>query len=171
MTGLIPVIARFANEMSKTKQSPFYPVLILFMLSIFTAGCAPETGSSNAPIDETAFITIEGWERFKGIGPVTTITLDSVIHTELAKTGASIFRNKCTTCHKADKRFIGPPPKGILERRTPEWVMNMILNPEEMLKKDPIAILVAKEYQTMPMTNQQITTEEARALLEYFRTL
>ena len=42
--------------------------------------------------------------------------------------------------------MIGPAIKGIYERRSPEWVMNIMLNPTEMLKKDPVAIALLKEY-------------------------
>jgi len=61
--------------------------------------------------------------------------------------------------------------KGIYERRSPEWVMNIILNPDEMLKKDPTAKALLKEYNNIMMLNQNITEDQARALSEYFRTL
>ena len=45
-----------------------------------------------------------------------------------------------------------------------------ILNPEEMIQRDPIAIKLLAEANGAPMANQNLTEEEARALLEYFRT-
>src|SRR5690606_40502995 len=57
----------------------------------------------------------------------------------LAATGKTTFENLCSACHKMDKKFIGPALDGVTERRSPEWIMNMILNPEEMIQKDPIA--------------------------------
>ena len=92
------------------------------------------------------------------------------IDQEMAKKGEEIYVKMCSACHKPDKRFIGPAPKGILDRRTPEWVMNMILNPQEMVDKDPIAKALLAEYLS-PMANQNLTEEEARAVLEYFRTI
>ena len=74
-------------------------------------------------------------------------------------------------CHKPDKKFIGPAPTGIFKRRTPEWIMNMILNPEEMTQKDPLAKALLVEFNGSPMANQNLTEEEARQVLEYFRTL
>lgn len=74
-------------------------------------------------------------------------------------------------CHKPDKKFIGPAPTGILERRTPEWIMNMILDPEGMTKNDPLAKALLVEFNGSPMANQHLTEEEARQVLEYFRTL
>jgi len=88
----------------------------------------------------------------------------------LAKQGAEVYTKMCSACHKPTKRFVGPAPAGILERRTPEWIMNMILNPDEMVQKDPIAKALLAEYLS-PMANQNLTEEQARAVLEYFRTL
>ena len=71
----------------------------------------------------------------------------------------------------ANRKLIGPAMKGIYERRSPEWVMNMLLNPAEMLKKDPVAIALLKEYNNIMMLNQNLTNEEARSISEYLRTL
>jgi hypothetical protein len=49
--------------------------------------------------------------------------------------------------------------------------MNMILNPEEMIQKDPIAKKLLVESNLAPMANQHLTEAEARKILEYFRTL
>ena len=61
--------------------------------------------------------------------------------------------------------------QGIYERRSPEWVMNILLNPTEMLKKDPIASALLKEYNNIQMLNQNLSEAEARAIAEYLRTL
>lgn len=107
----------------------------------------------------------------KGVGPVENVDLPDEIDMAMAKEGEEIYNSKCTACHKPTKRFIGPAPIGILERRSPEWVMNMILNPEEMLIKDPVAKQLLVEFNGAPMANQNLNREEARKILEYFRTL
>ena len=107
----------------------------------------------------------------KGIGPITSIDLSSEIDQAMVTHGADVYKKMCTACHRAGKKFIGPAPTGILERRTPEWIMNMILNPEEMVQKDPLAKELLIEFNGSPMANQNLTQEEARAILEYFRTL
>jgi hypothetical protein len=89
----------------------------------------------------------------------------------MATHGADVFIKMCTACHRTSKKFIGPAPTGILDRRSPEWVMNMILNPDEMVKKDPLAKALLIEFNGSPMANQNLTEEDARAVLEYFRTL
>lgn len=107
----------------------------------------------------------------KGIGPITSISFNDAIDPALAEQGEEIFGNKCTACHMPNKRMIGPAMSGVYERRSPEWVMNMMLNPTEMIKKDPIAKALLKEYNNAMMTNQNLKEDEARALAEYLRTL
>lgn len=107
----------------------------------------------------------------KGVGPVTSVDIPDEIDQNLAAKGKEIYDVNCLACHKPDSKFIGPAPKGILDRRSPEWTMNMILNPEQMVKEDPIAKQLLIEYNGSPMANQGLTEEEARAILEYFRTI
>ncbi|MFO7674425.1 MAG: c-type cytochrome, partial [Lutibacter sp.] len=75
----------------------------------------------------------------------------------------------CSACHKISKRVVGPALAGITERRTPEWIMNMILNPEKMVVENAAAKKLLEEY-LAPMANQNLTETEARVILEYFRT-
>jgi len=107
----------------------------------------------------------------KGVGPVTSVTLDASIDQTMAAKGKEVYEKMCLACHRIGKKFIGPAPNGILERRTPEWVMNMILNPEVMVKEDPLAKELLIEFNGSPMSNQGLDQEETRAILEYFRTL
>ena len=105
----------------------------------------------------------------KGIGPIKSLTLGE-IDTAMVEKGKASFELKCSACHKIEKRFVGPPMKGVLARRTPEWIMNMILNPDVMVQKNEQAKALLAEY-LAPMANQNLTEEEARSILEYFRTL
>ncbi len=107
----------------------------------------------------------------KGIGPIEEVSFASTINQELMQKGKGLYEKKCTVCHKLLETFIGPPPKGILKRRTPEWIMNMLLNTEEMLQKDSLAKALFMEFNGQLMTNQNLSEEEARAILEYFRIL
>ena len=107
----------------------------------------------------------------KGVGVITEVKLDPEINQELAAQGDKIYQDKCTACHKPTEKFIGPAPKGVLDRRTPEWIMNMILDPERMVKENPTAKKLLIEFNGSPMANQNLTEEQARAVLEYFRTL
>ncbi len=107
----------------------------------------------------------------KGVGPVKSVTLAPEVDPQMAAKGEEVYNQMCLACHRVGKRFIGPAPNGILERRSPEWVMNMILNPEVMVKEDPLAKDLLVEFNGSPMANQGLTEEQARTVLEYFRTL
>ena len=107
----------------------------------------------------------------KGVGPVTSLTLEPQVDQALASEGETVYNQMCLACHRIGKKFIGPPPNNVLERRTPEWVMNMILNPEVMVKEDPLAKDLLVEFNGSPMANQGLNEDQARAILEYFRTL
>ncbi|MEQ8713413.1 MAG: c-type cytochrome [Cyclobacteriaceae bacterium] len=107
----------------------------------------------------------------KGVGPIESLVLPDTIDQAFALTGKHIYEENCMICHKPTEKFIGPAPQGILDRRTPEWVMNMILNPERMLKDDSLARDLFLEFNGSPMANQHLSEVQARAILEYFRTL
>ena len=107
----------------------------------------------------------------KGVGPITNVEFPEEINDEMVARGKAKFDAICVACHMIDKRMIGPALKGVYDRRSPEWVMNMILNPDGMLKEDPIAKALLKEYNNAIMLNQNLTEDEARDIAEYLRTL
>ena len=109
-------------------------------------------------------------EKTIGVGPVKSIDLPEKIDEKMAAEGKAIFEGKCIACHQLDKKGVGPEMMGLTERRKPEWIMNMILNPVEMTKQDPMGKKLLDEYKTQ-MTFQNLTQGEARSLLEYFRQL
>jgi cytochrome c551/c552 len=103
----------------------------------------------------------------KGIGPIKNVTLGAIDEAMAAK-GKELFKANCTACHKFKKKYIGPALKGVTKLRSPEWIMNMVLNTEEMLAKDPVAKGLIAKYNA-PMARQSLTEEEVRSILEYFR--
>ena len=156
--------------------------ITLFVCTLFIIGCGEKkedkkdggfeisrTKKEDAPKEVSEGVPVD--LSNKGVGPITSMEFDDEIDTELAAQGEATFNAICVACHMVDQRMIGPPMKGIYERRSPEWVMNMILNPDGMLKEDPIAKALLKEYNNAIMLNQNLTEEEARAVAEYLRTL
>ena len=83
--------------------------------------------------------------------------------------GEEIFKQKCVACHKIEGAFLGPAMRGVTLRRRPEWIMNMILNPNQMANEDSLAMKLFIEYDGLPMSNMGLTAKEAREVLEYFR--
>jgi mono/diheme cytochrome c family protein len=102
-----------------------------------------------------------------GIGPIREVALGPVDE-DLVEAGEAIFTTKCTACHRLDERYVGPPLRGVTGRRTPAYVMNMMLNPGEMVQRHPVARELLGQYYT-PMPAQDLTEADARALLEYLR--
>jgi hypothetical protein len=118
-------------------------------------------GGSEVPVDLSN----------KGIGPIETVDFSNPIDLEMVTLGENAFKQKCMACHMANRKLIGPAMSGIYERRSPEWVINLLLNPTQMLKEDPVANALLKEYNNVMMLNQNLTQDEARAIAEYLRTL
>lgn len=106
----------------------------------------------------------------KGVGPITSVDISGPIDEALAGEGKAIFETKCAACHKFGERYVGPDLAGVTERREPEWIMNMMLNPQEMVQQDSIAQELLAEFMTQ-MPNQNLTEEESRFMLEYFRSM
>ena len=150
--------------------------LILLSLAFFATSCGGGSTESTETVAEApaAPISLEeaekAWETNFGVGPVKSLELPAEIDQTLADAGKVVYEAKCTACHKVEKKFIGPSPKGIMERRTAAWVMNMILDPEGMVAEDPIARGLLMKF-SAPMANQSLTEDEARSVVEYFRTL
>ncbi len=92
------------------------------------------------------------------------------IDEKLAAKGEKLWTKKgCNACHTIGKgKLVGPDLKGVTERRKPEWIIAMITNPDSMLKYDPIAKEQLKKY-GVPMTDQKVSVEEAKAIIEYIK--
>lgn len=134
-----------------------------------SGGDEPAGGDSSPPGSKTSIEASDASSSL-GVGPIQEpLNLPPSIDDALAQKGEQIFQAKCVACHKLDERFVGPPLRGVTRRRRPEWIMNMILNPEGMIREDPIARQMVQEYNGAIMANQGLTEEEARALLEFFR--
>jgi cytochrome c2 len=102
------------------------------------------------------------------IGPIKEKLQLGPVDPTLAEQGKVIFEQKCTSCHKLDMRYVGPPLREVTLRRSPEYIMNMILNPEGMQERHPEVQKLVEEYMTK-MTFQNVTEQEARAILEFLR--
>nr|WP_298995520.1 cytochrome c [uncultured Allomuricauda sp.] len=126
-----------------------------------------QEASETSQVPASQRITLDN----KGVGQIKEIALDPEINQEMATAGGELFKTNCTACHRENKRFIGPKMQGILERRSPEWVMNMILDPKLMTEEDQCAKDLLVEFNGAAMSNQNLTVEQTRSLLEFFRTL
>ncbi len=125
-------------------------VLMTMLMLILTTGCSKQEDYGTGPVKEE--IKLTGVDR------------------DLFLKGERIFRSKCSVCHKFNSGNLAPSLADVTKRRRPEWIMNQILNPVQMVQKDKIASELSMQYR-MQMPQQDISIEDARALLEYLRAV
>ncbi len=143
-------------------------LLVSVILVLFLFACGGEK-----KIEETTPSNPYGLSDFEmenGIGPVKEKIVLGEINPELAKKGEEIYNAKCLPCHKIDKRLVGPAQRYTADRRTPEYILNMILNPDEMTKRHPTGKKLLGEY-LAPMTNMNLPIDQAKEVLEYLRVV
>lgn len=131
-------------------------------------GEAGTSSQASASAGSDAASDLTPWQVENGIGPITEPLQLGEIDPALVAQGEEIFTLKCSACHKLDERYVAPPLREVTSRRTPEFVVNMMLNPLEMTQKHPVTKELLGEYFT-PMTPQGLTEEDARSLLDYLR--
>lgn len=140
------------------------------LLLVGLAACAGEADRESADTqsqDQTDMLSQTELEH--GIGPIQELELSPIIDTVLVSQGQAVFTTKCAACHKLEERYVGPPLGQVLDRRSPEFVMNMMLNPDEMAKKHPEGKDMLAEYFTL-MPSQNLTESDARSILEFLRS-
>jgi cytochrome c len=147
----------------------FRAVLLVLAVSVAACSSKPEASRSPAPPPAAGASGLSAFEEEHGIGPVKQVVVLGELDQALVAKGRAEFEAKCTACHKMGERYVGPALADVLERRSPTYVMNMILNPMEMVERHPVGKQLLAEYMTF-MANQGVTMEEARAIVEYLRT-
>ncbi|HSW55447.1 MAG TPA: c-type cytochrome [Ignavibacteriaceae bacterium] len=158
---------------NRLKNSIYFLLVVISMIVLVTACGGDSSKSDTSNQTETLKTNPSGlsdWELENGFGPVKKKLNLGPLDLTMAKEGEKIFESKCATCHKLDERYTGPAQRDVLQRITPEFFMNTVLNPDENLEKHPHGKKMLAEYMTK-MTNQNINLKDARALLEYFRVL
>ena len=156
-----PLLAITAVLLALSKD-PGYPQLI-WQNSLI--GSPVAVGASAKPSNPNG---VSDFEMTNGIGPLKEAIEVGAIDPALAARGAKLFKIKCSACHKLDERYVGPPLRGVTSFRTPTYILNMILNPNEMVQKHPVAKGLLAQYLTI-MSPQGMDREKARAILEFLR--
>lgn len=143
----------------------------LFVSLFILSACGGEQDGQNEPAQQSGQASgLSAFEIEHGIGPETeVVTLGEITAEDITK-GKEVFKLKCSACHKVDKRYIGPELGTTLDNRSPTYVMNMILNPDGMVKKHPEARKLLAEFLS-PMPNQNLPRDEALAIVKYLASL
>lgn len=151
-------------------------LLIILAFSLTTWGCASRKSGPNQNQTEQAGSQTNNnsgltpFQMKNGIGPITKEVKVGALNKQLAAKGEKIFENNCTACHKIGQRYVGPNLQEVTSRRTPTYIMNMILNPEGMTHKHPVAQKLLAKFATQ-MANRHLTKTQARAVVEYLRSV
>lgn len=167
-------IQTMCNTMKITKTL-MMPVGIAFLLASCGGGAtspapaeATTPAAPAAPAETAAPATVEYPADFI---KASDITLGDQIDQGMITEAKKIFDAKCHVCHGlTEEKVVGPGWKGVMKERTPEWIMNMMLHTQWMVENDPAAQQLVEETGTV-MPDQELTKDQARAMLELIRSL
>lgn len=156
------------------KKASILSLIISLSLLAACGGGADQNQQNNstAATPENMVEEPESYDPKRGEGKFTAENVAiNGLDESMATKGEAVSGTKCTSCHKlSDERLVGPGWKGVTERRTPHWIMNFITNPDPMIDKDP-EVQAQLEICLVRMPNQNLTDEEARAILEFMRKI
>ena len=156
-------------------------ILVLSIAVLAASGCGGGSGNQQAsqsppatstpppaatpppaPVETTAVLAESKYDAGPRAGK-------SPVDATLAATGEKLFQTKgCFVCHGFGKKITCPDLVGVSMRRTADWMEHQILHPEIMVKEDPISHELRTHY-ALPMTNQNVKPEEAKALIEFLK--
>lgn len=130
------------------------------------------SGNSNAQDNQSTAIGIEPTQAATAASHLLSagdVPVTASLNQDWVKAGKATYELKCQSCHKlTNEKLVGPGWKGVTQTRKPEWIMNMILNTDDMLNSDPEAQKLLEEH-LVRMPNQNLTKDEARQVLEFMR--
>lgn len=142
----------------------FIMVALTGSLSIILPSCSQEEGGEQKT-EESVFDVKKEKAQY---GKIKHVDVGETIDPAMAKAGLDVFDTKCSACHKYDERYVGPALGKVAEKRTPEYIMNMILDTETMLENDDTVKCLLQEF-LMRMPNQSVDEKDARNVLEHLR--
>ncbi len=142
--------------------------LLIAFTFIFTA-CSGEESQQRSDAPDTQEEGLSEFELEHGIGPITErVNLSEEPDEDLVVRGRDIYEMKCEMCHNMEGRMVGPALGDVMERRSPEFVMNMILNPGGMARNHPEGQKLVQEYMSV-MPFQNVSEDDAKAIVEFLR--
>lgn len=149
--------------MAQSSSSRYRLSVFTLVLSapLFLGGCGGGTSTQSSATTSTA--DPSGSELNSGPKAVETVQLNP----GLADWGAKVFEKRaCVTCHAIGQRKQGPDLSGVATRRTEAWMTKQIVDPEWMIKNDPISRQLFAEY-ALQMANQHVPDQEVKALIQF----
>lgn len=148
------------------KSTLYSRILGLSLMLLVATGLGACSQGGDNKEDAPSFM--ETQQEKKTYGKIQKVDVGPNIDASVAKAGKEVFEMKCTACHKYDERYVGPALGKVTERRTPEFIMNMILDTETMIENDDTVKCLLQEFM-MKMPNQSVDEKDARGVLEHLR--
>lgn len=110
---------------------------------------------------------LDGWKR-----PPELDTYANAPTLRDISPGEQLYRTRCASCHSLSgnepANALGPDLIGVTERRAPDWLLEWLRAPDEMLAKgDPIATALFEKYNRLAMPNLRLNRQEAGDLIDY----
>lgn len=143
------------------------PAFLALAAALTLAACGGHDDDAD-PSEPQAPPALTPFQQENGVGPITQVVPTGPIDVAMAARGEQTFSLSCSGCHKLDERYVGPPLRDVTVRRTPTYVMNMILAPDTMYTRHPVARGLLAQYATQ-MPNLHLTETQAREVMEYLR--
>ncbi|MBK6291235.1 MAG: cytochrome c [Candidatus Kapabacteria bacterium] len=150
--------------MKTTLYSKLLGLSLMLLMAAGLVACSQDNGDKK----EEAPSFMETQQEKKTYGKIQKVDVGPNIDATMSKAGKETFEVKCTACHKYDERYVGPALGKVTERRTPEYIMNMILDTETMIENDDTVKCLLQEFM-MKMPNQSVDEKDARSVLEHLR--
>jgi hypothetical protein len=148
----------------------FLTISLIFITILTLVACGSEGVRNDGQTVDIQALAKDKPETHGAIVTESDFQITNPLNHEWVAAGKAIYELKCQSCHKlSDERLVGPGWKGITERRTPVWILNMITNTEMMLDQDAEAQKLL-ELCMVRMPNQNLTLDEARKVLEFQRS-
>ena len=156
------------------KKSTSLLLIVSTIAILYSCGGSGDTSNketSTSTEEPESAPSAESYDPKRGEGKFNAenVKIGAALDGEMATYGEAVAGTKCTSCHKlTEEKLVGPGWKGVTKRRTPEWVMNFITNPDPMIDKDPEAQAML-ELCLVRMPNQNLADNEARSIFEFMR--
>ena len=150
-------------------KSMFFAVALALFIYACSGGSANKEEKESAASGTEASGGAPSYDTARGAGKFTNVDVSPTLEVAKADAGLKVYELKCQSCHKlTDEKLVGPGWKGTTVRHRPEWIMNFVTNPDEMLQKDPKAQAML-EICLVRMPNQNLSDDEARNVFEFMR--
>ena len=137
----------------------------------------PEAGSyimvdhhfANASQGAIGLIDASGGKAKEGELEHNNLPASSTPSDPEAVKGKLAFESKCLACHSLGQGVkLGPDLAGVTQRRTDDWLARWLKSPDKMLASDDAAKAMLKQFNNIPMPNQNLDDAEVAQYIKYF---